>query len=60
MLVSTALFSRLKWSFSMSGADDEALAIFRIGIAISVLIRSASYWLYLDLLHGEYGLVDGF
>jgi hypothetical protein len=42
----------------MSGADDEALAIFRIGIAISVLIRSASYWLYLDLLHGEYGLVQ--
>src|ERR1700694_5632532 len=58
MPVSTALFSRLKWSFSVSGRDDEALAIFRIGIAISVLIRSASYWLYLDLLHGDYGLVQ--
>lgn len=58
MLVRAALYSRLKSFVTISGHDEEALAIFRIGIAISVLIRSASYWLYLDLLHGEYGLVQ--
>jgi hypothetical protein len=52
------IFSILRLDLFEKSNNEEALAILRIGIAISILFKSACYWPYLDLLHGEYGIVQ--
>src|SRR5687767_8226024 len=43
---------------SCSESNDRALAFFRIGIALAILAKCAEFLPFLDLLYGEYGVVQ--